>query len=451
MSKLEDFYIKIIYFATIFSLLVSSGYFFRGTRGEYGKFYLNDNNYLVFYFGIISISYFFAYLAIRLMGSVAFSFSEIFWRFSGGDGIPKNFLYSKFTWALVIIWLLSTSWLSMAILGATAFEILVYMPFYFFLIINLFLGVLGTQISRNRFLLDAASTILLAAGFFTVLYGSSNSIDPNSENCLLYVNISAIFIISLLSFISYIKNKKGFVDNEYSNSSYANRIILVNSILNFTSSDGFKFYNSRKNILRIDYKPVGIAKISILSAVNSPFFFLFAFIITIPVCILLGVSFGSYGIVVFMFLGILILSNVYRWMAREWSQEVGLRRWLGGKYLKQLILYSIGPTIISTFYCIGIVLIFSLPFKSVLLGCIFGLIVALGRADPGKEVKYDLVVITPDGIVIQVHHLKTLLYLISLVLIHVLCSLSSSFISIMFPFIAMIFLIYHHWKFSTNN
>lgn len=199
------------------------------------------------------------------------------------------------------------------------------------------------------------------------------------------------------------------LDGIVTTKSHARKTFLITALSNISSSESYKYYGSENRFFRRRIKYSNPIITSLASILDSLASFAGILMVSAPFGIFLGTAFGLLGATSVAIIGAWVIITLYRWLVREWSAQPSLRSWLGGSYIQRAFEYAVGPAFASSMYVLAMALIFNLPLHAVYIAFIFGLTVSLGEPNPPTHINYDLVMTTPDGVIIQMETAKAFL------------------------------------------
>lgn len=445
-NKFVELYSIAVYVISFVGVIASITYALRRVRGSYQWFQLTDHNAVLFFMGaLLAIGAIFFSL-VRLIGPISFSASEIFWRFSGISRLPGNPWCFRSTWVVLGLWSFiifvmanifapaSIFWLLGSVVGAICFGVL------------LIQGVAAHQILNSGWLLEVWALMTGGAGVLITLVSTAVSFNNRSKEFSFYVASGTIIIGVILLVFLVVKALGKPVDKMAVTKAHSQKNFLLAALSNFSSPAGYKYYGSKTNFFRRKITPCNPILTSLVSLLDNYAISLYILAFSIPLGIFFGIAFGLVGVGGITVLGAWTAATLYRWIVREWTAQPSLRAWLGGSYIKLALEYALGPALATCLYVVAMTLIFSLPLHAVAIAFVFGLTVSLGEPNPPSHVDYDLVIMTQDGVMIQMETAKAFITNTAIITSHLGSIMLGPVLGILLALIILLWRVGNHWK-----
>lgn len=440
-----ELYGNLFYIFCGIAVVISVSFSLRGVRGIYNQFTLTDNNSIIFYLGSLLVLNAIFISILRLLGPISYSSTELFWCYSGKDKLPQN------PWRIKYVWITLAFWATLILILSTVFSpnsILWFIISTISSLIFSFLllqGLASSQILNNH-LLYRWSLISGFIGTVVSILSTTSIYDQNSIRiCLIWVIMVCVVGVLLSAIVIYLAIGKS-LDKITAVNAYASKNILVAALNNIGSPDSYKYYGSGIRFFRKLYKSSDIIVTSISSVLDSYANFICILAISLPLGIYSGIQFGLLGPGIITIMGCWIIATFYRWLVREWVAQPSLRFWLGGHYLKTSFKYSSGPSLAACLYAVVMTCVFGLPLHAILVGFLLGMTTALGDPNPPKQINYELLIITQDGVMIPMEYVKAVLLNTTIIVAHVAGLYMSPIMSIVIALIILAWRTQAHYR-----
>lgn len=398
-DRFVEVYNSFFYVAVFFAIAATMAYGLRNVRGTYLYFTLTDQQALPFFAGALLISSAAFACILYLLGPVAYSSSDLFWRFTGR--LPVRNLWRRTdSWAVLASWGLVSTLLatifapfSAAWLVGTALATLLFGAV-------LMQGALGCQLLGRKLPL-----LLWAAGAFTlgvvVVLLTTTSLGAGVRlNLVPFLSGGWVLAAIVGSLALALRTARTPLEWRAATAAYGRSSTLLYALHNVGGPDGYRYYGSESSRTRRRLSSASAVRLSLAALADSLLPLILTALVSLPFAIFLGVGFGALGAGAAIALGTWAVASFYRWLTREWASHQALRQWLGAPYFRTLLGFASGSGVATAVYVLTMALVFQLPLQLALGGLLFGLAIALGEVNPPTQFNYDLTVTTIEGLTV---------------------------------------------------
>ncbi|MFW0111531.1 hypothetical protein [Rothia sp. CCM 9416] len=402
-DRFVDLYNLSFYLLVMLALVGSISYALKQLRGHYLYFTLDDAQAPGFFLGALLIVVAAFVTVLGLLGPVAYSPSQLFWRYSGLIPASKNPWKQPAMWGALGLWALVVTSFAIIFTPLTPPQLCAVLTAACLYGAVLVHGAIGVQASGHWRLLAGWGVLALVTGLGLVLATTCDLLpgyDPTSTAQLCAAGILGSGFLGALAY--GLAGTRTNLTWYALTSAYGRSAILFQGLRNLGGADGYRYYGSQSVRFRrrvLSARPL-LLSLAALADSTGPFFLIL--VLTIPFAILGGVALGQAGASVVIAVGAWMVASLYRWLTREWAANLPLRGWLSAPYFSTVLGFAGGATLAASCYVLVMALIFQLPLLSALTGFIFGLATALGEHNPPLTYNYDLVITLPEGLVIPI-------------------------------------------------
>lgn len=418
-ERFIDTYNAFFYALVFFAVAGTLAYGLREVRGSYLYFTLNDEEALPFFSGALLIASAGFACMLYVLGPVAYSPSELFWRFTGRQP-GRNLWRRTENWAVLALWGLvatllatvftpfSATWLVGTAAGTALFGAV------------LMQGALACQLlGRKLPLLFWATTALILGVGLVLLVTTPLGQGLNLGTLAPLLAGSWVLLAVTGSLVLIAATVRTPLEWVASVAAYGRSALLLHALRNVGGIEGYRYYGSANTRIRRRVRSASAVRLSLAALADSLLPLLLSALLTLPLAIFLGVGFGATGTGAAIALGTWAVASFYRWLTREWATHQALRQWVGAPYFRTLLGFALAPGLATGLYVLTMALIFHLPLQIALAGLFFGLAIALGEVNPPTHYTYELTVTTIEGLTVPLEPiigtLKTLVLLAAIV------------------------------------
>lgn len=409
-DRFVDLYNLGFYLLVMLALVGSISYALKQLRGHYLYFTLNDAQAPGFFLGALLMVVAAFVTVLGLLGPIAYSPSQLFWRYSGLTPASKNPWKQPATWGVLGLWTLVVTSFAIIFTPLTPPQLCAVLAMTCLYGVVLLHGVIGIQARGNWRVLAVWAGLALLVGLGLVLTTTCELLPGGDPTNTAQLCAAGILGIGFLGALGYgLAGARMNLTWYALTSAYGRSALLFQGLRNLGGADGYRYYGSQSVRFRRRVLSAHSLLLSLAALADStgPFFLIIA--LSIPFAILGGVALGQAGASIVIAVGAWLVATLYRWLTREWAANLPLRGWLSAPYFSTLLGFAGGATVAASCYVLIMALIFQLPLLSALTGFIFGLATALGEPNPPLTYNYDLVITLPEGMVIPIEPVSALM------------------------------------------
>ncbi|MDO4898297.1 MAG: hypothetical protein Q3965_03215 [Rothia sp. (in: high G+C Gram-positive bacteria)] len=443
-ERFVDAYNALFCFLVFLAIAAALAYSLRQVRGSYLYFILTDQQAFPFFAGALLICSAGFAAILYILGPVAYSPSDLFWRFSGD--LPAHRLWRRTeTWVVLALWGLtatllatvfapfSTVWLVGTGVGTLIFGII------------LMQGALACQLLGRKMPVLLWSAVALALGTGLVLLATTPLGTDSNLELLAPTPAGAWVLCAVLGSLCLSFARVGIaLEWKDAVTAYGRSSVLLYALRNVGGAEGYRYFGSSSVRYRRRVTSASAVKLSLAALADSLLPLLLTFLVTLPFAIFLGVGFGAAGAGVVLALGSWATASFYRWLTREWAANQALRQWMGAPYLGTLLGFSVASALATGVYVLGMALIFQLPVHLVAAGLMFGFAIALGEVDPATQFNYDLTITTIEGLSVPIEPIAAVLKTLGLLVLMMGSFLAGGAITVLLPALFLVARFLYH-------